>query len=77
MAKVIIESISDKIISESLKKSVITIENSKKKVNDQNKIMMNTSIIAATNLIQNPLKGTELTVRWLILSMFIWTAQST
>ena len=62
MAKVIIESISDKIISESLKKSVLTTENSKRKVNDQNKIMMNPSIIAATNLIQNPLKGTELTV---------------
>ena len=62
MAKVIIESISDKIISESLKKSVLTTENSKKKVNNQNKIMMNPSIIAATNLIQNPLKGTELIV---------------
>ena len=62
MAKVIIESISDKIISESLKKSVLTIENSKKKVNNQNKIMTNPSIIAATNLIQNPLKGTKLTV---------------
>ena len=62
MAKVIIESISDKIISESLKKSVLTTENSIKKVNNQNKIMMNPSIIAATNLIQNPLKGTELIV---------------
>ncbi len=62
MAKVIIESISDKIISESLKKSVLTTVNSKKNVNNQKKIMMNPSIIAATNLIQNPLKGTELTV---------------
>ena len=62
MAKVIIESISDKIISESLNKPALPTVNSRKNVNDQNKIMMNPSIIAATNLIQNPLKGTELTV---------------
>ena len=62
MAKVIIESISDKIISEALNKPVLPTENSKKNVNNQKKIMMNPSSTAATNLIQNPLKGTELTV---------------
>ncbi len=62
MAKVIIESISDKIISESLNKPVVPTENSRKKVTDQKIIMMNPSSIAATNLIQNPLKGTELTI---------------
>ena len=77
MAKVIIESISDKIISESLNKPALPTENSIKNVNNQKKIMINPSIIAATNLIQNPLKGTELTVWLLMKSIFIWTAQTT
>ena len=62
MAKVIIEIISDKIISEPLSKPVLATENSRKKVNNQKKRMMNPSNIAATNLIQNPLKGTEFTI---------------
>ena len=59
MAKVMIESTSDEIISESLNKPALPTVNSRKNVNDQKIIMMIPSIIAATNLIQNPLKGTE------------------
>ena len=77
MAKVIIESISDKIISESLNKPALPTENSRKKVNNQKKIMMNPSSVAATSLIQNPLKGTELTTWLFIESMLILRDQST